>query len=59
MIARAISSRKDAPGYAENRYTSARDMAQDIVRSYGKPLASFDSEKSSTVPGTEECLRRT
>ena len=39
VIARAISSRKDAPGYADNRYTSARDMAQDITRSYGKPLA--------------------
>jgi serine/threonine protein kinase len=31
VIARAIRSRKDAPGYADNRFTSARDMAQDIV----------------------------
>ena len=53
VIARAISSRKDASGYADNRYTSAREMAQDIVRSYGKTPASFGSEKSSTVPGTE------
>jgi serine/threonine protein kinase len=51
VIARAISSRKEVFGYADNRYTSARDMAQDIVR--GRPLASFGSEKSSTVPGTE------
>jgi serine/threonine protein kinase len=51
VIARAISSRKDVPGYADNRYANSRDMARDIVRSYGKPLASFDSEKSSTVPG--------
>lgn len=53
VIARAISSRKDISGYADNRYTNARDMAQDIVRSYGKPLASFGSKKPSTVPGTE------
>ncbi|HTF44162.1 MAG TPA: hypothetical protein VK641_09700 [Terriglobales bacterium] len=53
VIARAISSRKDVSGYADNRYSSARDMAQDIVRSYGKPLVPFGSEKSSSVPGTE------
>jgi len=53
VIARAISSRKDVSGYADNRYTSARDMAQDIVGSSGKKLAAFVSEKSSTVPGTE------
>jgi len=47
VIARAISSRKDVPDYADNRYTSAREMAQDLMRSYGKPLASFGSEKSS------------
>ncbi len=54
VIARAISSRKDVPGYADNRYTSARDMARDIVHGYGKPLASLGSEKFSTIPGTEE-----
>lgn len=36
VIARAISSRKDIPGYADNRFTSARDMAHDITRSHGK-----------------------
>jgi serine/threonine protein kinase len=36
VIARAISSRKDVPGYADNRYTSARDMAQDIACRSGK-----------------------
>ena len=59
VIARAISSRKKVPGYAHNRFTSARDMAQDIVRSYGKPLASFGSENSSTVPALKGCLRHT
>jgi serine/threonine protein kinase len=50
VIARAISSRKDIAGYADNRYTSARQMASDIIRSHRKTLASFDSEKSSPVP---------
>jgi len=36
VIARAISSRKDVPGYADNRFTSARDMARDITRNHGK-----------------------
>jgi len=39
VIARAISSRKDVPGYADNRYPSARDMAQDIFHRYGKTPA--------------------
>ncbi|MCU0787653.1 MAG: protein kinase [Verrucomicrobia bacterium] len=30
VIARAVSSRKDVPGYAHHRYTSAREMAEDI-----------------------------
>jgi serine/threonine protein kinase len=30
VIARAIRSRKEVPGYADNRYTSAREMAQEI-----------------------------
>lgn len=53
IIARAIRSRKDAPGYADNRYTSARDMAQEIIRSSPKPLASLASKKCLTVPGAE------
>lgn len=36
IIARAISSRKEIPGYADNRYRSAREMAQDISRCCGK-----------------------
>ena len=40
VIARAISSRKDVAGYADHRYPSAREMAQDILRSSGKKLAS-------------------
>lgn len=32
VIARSISSRKDVPGYADNRYASARGMAEDIAR---------------------------
>jgi serine/threonine protein kinase len=36
VIARAIRSRKDVPGYADNRYTSAREMAQDIIDAGGK-----------------------
>jgi serine/threonine protein kinase len=47
LIARAISSRKEVSGYAENRYTNARDMAQDIMRSYGGALTAFVSENSS------------
>jgi len=43
VIARAISSRKDVPGYADNRFTSAQDMAQDIARSYGKTPHAFRS----------------
>jgi serine/threonine protein kinase len=43
VIAQAISSRKDVPGYADNRYTNARDMAQDITRSYGKTPPAFRS----------------
>ena len=40
VIARAISSRKDVPGYADHRYASARGMAQEIMRNCGKlPLA--------------------
>jgi len=32
VIARAISSRLDVPGYVDNRYGSARVMAEDIAR---------------------------
>jgi hypothetical protein len=39
VIARAISSRKAVPGYADNRYANPREMAQDIVRCYGKTPA--------------------
>jgi hypothetical protein len=35
VIARAIRSRKDVPGYADNRYISAREMAEDIARHHG------------------------
>jgi len=35
VIARAIRSRKDVPGYADNRYASAREMAEDISRHHG------------------------
>lgn len=37
VIARAIRSRKEVPGYAENRYQSARDLAQDLARYRGEP----------------------
>jgi hypothetical protein len=50
VIARAISSRKDVPGYADNRYTTAGEMAWDIIRSHRKALASVAPEKSSPVP---------
>ena len=43
VIARAISSRKNVPGYADNRYTSTRDMAQDIIRNHGKTPLRFGS----------------
>jgi serine/threonine protein kinase len=43
VIARAISSRRDVPGYADNRFTNAREMAQAIVRSYGKTPAPLGS----------------
>ena len=36
VIARAISSRKDVPGYADHRYTSAREMADEIERRRGE-----------------------
>jgi hypothetical protein len=36
VIARAISSRKEVPGYADHRFVQAREMAEEIVRSYGK-----------------------
>jgi hypothetical protein len=39
VIARAISSRKDVPGYADSRFTNARDMALEITRSYGRTPA--------------------
>lgn len=39
VIARAISSRKDAPGYADHRYTSAREMAEDIARHHVQGLS--------------------
>ena len=35
VIARAISSRKQVPGYADNRFTSAAEMAAEIIRSCG------------------------
>jgi serine/threonine protein kinase len=50
VIARAIRSRKDVPGYADHRYTSARDMARDLASGYGKPLAAFGLGNASTVP---------
>ena len=43
VIARAISSRTDVPGYADHRFTSARDMAQEITRHYGKTPPAFRS----------------
>ena len=43
VIARAISSRKEVPGYAEDRFASARDMAEDIVRCWGKSPPAFRS----------------
>jgi serine/threonine protein kinase len=43
VIARAISSRTDVPGYADNRFTSARDLAREITRSYGKMPPAFQS----------------
>jgi serine/threonine protein kinase len=46
VIARAISSRTDVPGYADNRFTNARDMAQEITRRYGKTPAA----KASSAP---------
>ena len=33
--ARAISSRKDVPGYAVHRNASARQMAEEITRHHG------------------------
>lgn len=45
VIARAISSRKEVLGYADNRYPSARDMAQDIIRSHPTKLTSLGAEK--------------
>lgn len=39
VIARALSSRKDVSGYADNRFTNATDMAQEISRHYGKTLS--------------------
>jgi serine/threonine protein kinase len=47
VIARAISSRKDVPGYADNRFTSAQDMALDITRCYGKTPSTFRSRNLS------------
>jgi len=35
VIVRAIGSRKNVPGYADNRYVSAHEMAQDIARTHG------------------------
>jgi hypothetical protein len=43
VIARAISSQKHVPGYADHRFTNARDMAQDIIRCYGKTPPAFRS----------------
>ena len=48
VIARAISSRKEVPGYADNRFTNARDMAQEITRRHGKAPPAFVSEKART-----------
>lgn len=39
IIAQAISSRRDIPGYADNRFTNARDMAREITRRYEKTAA--------------------
>ena len=44
VIARAISSRKEVSGYADHRYTGAREMAQDMVRSHGKTPAALGVE---------------
>jgi SAM-dependent methyltransferase len=46
-IARAISSRKTIPGYADHRFTSAPEMARELVQSYGKTPAAFESGVSS------------
>jgi serine/threonine protein kinase len=43
VITRAIRSRKDVPGYADNRFADARDMAQDIIRCYGRTPPAFRS----------------
>jgi len=45
VIARAICSRKEAPGYADNRYTSARDMAEDIPHSRVKSAPASTSRE--------------
>ena len=59
-----LSSRKGVYGYADNRYTSARDMAEDIVHSYEKnvgfvsfgEILTFRAPKevsASHAPGTD------
>lgn len=50
VIARAISSRKEIPGYAGQRYTSAREMAADIILHYGKPLPPLAAENPAPDP---------
>jgi serine/threonine protein kinase len=45
VIAQAISSRKDVSGYADNRFTNARDMAREIIRRYGKSPPAFRSHE--------------
>lgn len=35
VIARAICSQREVPGYADNRFTSAREMEREIDRCYG------------------------
>lgn len=43
VIARSISSRRNVPGYADNRFPDATDMAQEIARRYGKTLSLFSA----------------
>jgi serine/threonine protein kinase len=47
VIARAISSRKDRPGYANHRFTSAAEMARELVQRHGKTPAALPAHNLS------------
>ncbi len=65
VIARAIKSRVDLPGYADQRYASAADMADDIRRSHASATAAcggeapFPSPDAGKVGATPEPLAET